>query len=1012
MAVIDLINKTNFLPTKIPIKVPAEKVNEVISRLNTISSGNGVLEADTINEYTSGAGVTIDGVLIKDGTVTTTAPTIKSVAPAVTAHAGGTKAAAFQLTEELNVITTCATALDSVLLPSAVVGQEITVANLGVATCAIYAYGAVDTIDDIVAANPFILNPEDVVTFHCYTVDKWQSDSESDGVYDRIYVDTISENTSAAGITIDSVLLKDGSIALPKAAAHSLILTDSTTATETGGALSITGAAGATTGSGGGITIRAGASGAGGATGNGGNTYVIGGASVATNGIGGSANLTGGAGTGTQPGGLAQITTGANAGTTGGASGELILGIGGAATHTVGTGGAGGTISITGAAGGLASGAAGIGGAGSVISISSGAGGATTSATGGISGRGGEIDLTAGDGGALEATNAAVASAGGTIDLNAGHGGAATGGTGGAGGSITLNAGNSGASTATGGAAGIVSIAGGTGMLATAGGVVELTGGIGGTTAAGGAVTARGGQGGATNGNGGDANLVGGAPQGTGTGGQVAINAGDAVAQSGHAGSISIQPGDGFAGLIAVNGTNAGNATIVAGTPGTAVTGTAGTGGTIALQGSTGGAASGAAGTGGTGTIISITSGAGGATTEGSGGAETGGTAGYILVDTGDGGAIHASSIGTAGNGGQLTVSTGNGGAATAGTAGNGGELYITAGDGGAGTTAGEAGFISITGGAGGAAAAGAHGGHIIIDGGTGGATNGAGGDVVITGGTGNGTGLDGSVNIGDSTTDEVTLLADTGVHAQRLFTLDKYFWCEDFDEEVAAVTLDAGLRGDEWAAAAGTNGDAADITYIAGVGGIIQAETDGADNDSICSMRNVPSFNTDSNPVMEVRFRVSVVSGAAANGMAAFVGFTDSTFALSSDKEGGGANNFALIGIDTDNDHTFGADQIVFCTDDDGGSGAGGTYNDCGVAATADTWITARIDLTDIEQPRVWVNNAGTAINPSHEVPAANITGTLKANTVVYPVFYAQTLVDANAQNIQVDYIKIWQDR
>jgi len=1010
MSAIDLVNKTNFLPTKLPIRVSAEKVNEIISRLNTISDGDGVLEADTINEYTSGSGVTIDGVLIKDGTITTTAPVIQSVDPAITAT-GVNNTDCYAMTEELNIITGGAAAT-GVKLPTAVVGLKIIVANLTASTKVVYPFLA-DQIDDLtVSTGGMTLQPEEVVVFNCYTTVKWQSDSEADGTFSTLYTDTIAERTAATGVTTDGVLMKDGNVALPKGGAHSLVLTDSTVAAETGGALSITGAAGATTGSGGGITIRAGASGAGGATGNGGAAYVIGGASVATNGIGGAANLTGGAGTGTQAGGLAQITTGANAGTTGGASGELILGIGGAGTHTVGTGGAGGTISITGAAGGLASGAAGIGGAGSIVNITSGAGGATTDAAGGVSGAGGEIDLTAGNGGALEATNAAVASAGGTIDINAGHGGAATAGTAGAGGSVTINAGNSGASGATGGAAGTVSITGGTGMLATAGGAIDLTGGVGGTTAAGGAVTVRGGQGGATNANGGAANVVGGAPQGTGTGGAIAINAGDAVAEAGGAGAISMQSGDGYGGLLGVAGTNAGSITIVSGAAGTAATGTAGNGGDIALQGAAGGLASGAAGTGGVGSDIRLTGGTGGATTDAAGGAETGGAGGLILVDSGDGGSLNAASTGTAGNGGQLTVSTGDGGDATAGTAGNGGELYITAGNGGGGTTAGEAGLIQIYGGTGGAAAAGSHGGSVTIGGGAGGVSNGAGGDVVITGGTGDGTGLDGSVNIGNSTTDEVTLLADTGVHAQRIFTLDKYFWCEDFDEEVAAVTLDAGLRGDEWDAAAGTNGDAADITYIAGVGGIIQAETDGADNDSICSMRNVPSFNTDANPVMEVRFRVSVVSGAAANGIAAFVGFTDSTFALSNDKEGGGANNFALIGIDTDNDHTYGADQIVFCTNDDGGSGAGGTYDDCGVAATADTWITARIDLTDIEQPRVWINNAGTAINPSHEVPAANITGTLKANTVVYPVFYAQTLVDANAQNIQVDYIKVWQDR
>lgn len=173
----------------------------------------GTLYADYIYERTSGAGVTIDGVLIKDGTVTTTAPTVSSVDPAITAHAGGTKAAAYALSKQINIVTTCATALDSLLMPTAVVGQQITVANLGVATCAIYGKGT-NTIDDIATANPFILQPEDVVTFTCYTTAKWQSDSEAVSAYDKIYVDTISENTAAAGVTIDGVILKDGRISV------------------------------------------------------------------------------------------------------------------------------------------------------------------------------------------------------------------------------------------------------------------------------------------------------------------------------------------------------------------------------------------------------------------------------------------------------------------------------------------------------------------------------------------------------------------------------------------------------------------------------------------------------------------------------------------------------------------------------------------------------------------------------------------------------------------------------
>ena len=164
---------------------------------------------DEINEGTTDAGVTVEGVLLKDGTITTTAPLIYSVDPAVTAHAGGTKAAAFPVTEEINIITVCASDGDSILLPAAVVGLDIKVVNLS--ENLLYVYGAgTNTIDDILTANPFIMQAEDKVVFSCYTTAKWQSDSEADGVYSTLYVDTVAENTSGTGVTIDGVKLIDG----------------------------------------------------------------------------------------------------------------------------------------------------------------------------------------------------------------------------------------------------------------------------------------------------------------------------------------------------------------------------------------------------------------------------------------------------------------------------------------------------------------------------------------------------------------------------------------------------------------------------------------------------------------------------------------------------------------------------------------------------------------------------------------------------------------------------------
>lgn len=48
----------------------ATKVNEIIDAVNELAPSSGTLEADTISEETTGAGVTVDGVLLKDNKVT------------------------------------------------------------------------------------------------------------------------------------------------------------------------------------------------------------------------------------------------------------------------------------------------------------------------------------------------------------------------------------------------------------------------------------------------------------------------------------------------------------------------------------------------------------------------------------------------------------------------------------------------------------------------------------------------------------------------------------------------------------------------------------------------------------------------------------------------------------------------------------------------------------------------------------------------------------------------------
>ena len=78
---------------------------------------------------------------------------IVSFTNGITATAGGTRAAAVPLTAAFNRIAVCATAADSVALPPATGGQEVTLINSGAAACQVFAAPSTsDTINNVVAA--------------------------------------------------------------------------------------------------------------------------------------------------------------------------------------------------------------------------------------------------------------------------------------------------------------------------------------------------------------------------------------------------------------------------------------------------------------------------------------------------------------------------------------------------------------------------------------------------------------------------------------------------------------------------------------------------------------------------------------------------------------------------------------------------------------------------------------------------------------------------------------------
>ena len=92
----------------------------------------------------------------------------------LTAHAGGTKAAALQLPAAVSFIevTTVATDADSVLAPQASKGSMFALFNAGAHTLDVYARGT-DTINLLATATAYALTTGQTALFFCATDGSW-----------------------------------------------------------------------------------------------------------------------------------------------------------------------------------------------------------------------------------------------------------------------------------------------------------------------------------------------------------------------------------------------------------------------------------------------------------------------------------------------------------------------------------------------------------------------------------------------------------------------------------------------------------------------------------------------------------------------------------------------------------------------------------------------------------------------------------------------------------------------
>lgn len=90
----------------------------------------------------------------------------------ITAQADGTKANATVLKRTFNRVSTVAGANDSVLLPKAIAGSEVTVINAGANTLAVFAKGS-DTIAALDAATADTINTTKAKKYTCVSAGHW-----------------------------------------------------------------------------------------------------------------------------------------------------------------------------------------------------------------------------------------------------------------------------------------------------------------------------------------------------------------------------------------------------------------------------------------------------------------------------------------------------------------------------------------------------------------------------------------------------------------------------------------------------------------------------------------------------------------------------------------------------------------------------------------------------------------------------------------------------------------------
>jgi hypothetical protein len=137
----------------------------------SVAVKDGEVKTDEVQEFTPGAGVAIDGVLIKDGVVTATGHSVSSAA--VTATANGLTTGLIPATSGF-VTVTSANANHQISLPDVSVGHQLDIL-VGATGCELISSVATHKVNDVVvgATNEAALVATSLYKCQYVATDKW-----------------------------------------------------------------------------------------------------------------------------------------------------------------------------------------------------------------------------------------------------------------------------------------------------------------------------------------------------------------------------------------------------------------------------------------------------------------------------------------------------------------------------------------------------------------------------------------------------------------------------------------------------------------------------------------------------------------------------------------------------------------------------------------------------------------------------------------------------------------------